>query len=119
MAEIYAVSKGRFGQMEVVQFSHDLVMHSHHETHLGFWLCGGSAYANVGPQKLPYGRDVALALNSLVSHDLRLDQDHTPACFLYCLKSYLLKGSLMSLLRPLYFSPSVIQGFHKVINDIF
>jgi AraC-like DNA-binding protein len=82
MVAIYSVYEGLFGRAEVVEYNHDLVAHAHSQTHLGYWMGGGGAHAQVMGQSIAYGRDMVLVLDGLKSHDLRLDHADSPAIFL-------------------------------------
>ncbi len=82
MVDVYSVVNGAFGRLEVVQYSHDLVMHAHSETHFAFWLYGGDAYVNVGNNQFKCARNLVLGINSLASHDLKLVDAYSPAFFL-------------------------------------
>lgn len=82
MTEIYSLLDGPFGRVEVVEYRHNLIVHSHSQTHLGFWLSGGAAHAHIGTQRINYEPHVAVGINSLVSHKLCLDDVEKPAIFL-------------------------------------
>ena len=80
--DTYCTLEGPFGRVEVLDYSHDLVMHAHSQTQLTFWMGGGSAHAHVAGQRVAFGPAQAVGVNRLVSHDLCLDQADVPAVFL-------------------------------------
>lgn len=80
--DVFSVNKGLFGRIEVVQYRHNLVTHIHSQTNFSFWISGGAAYTNIGPERVNYQSNTALGINSLVSHDLCLNNPNKPATFL-------------------------------------
>ncbi len=82
MVDFYVVKEGDFGRVEVVKQYHDLVMHAHPYTHFSYWLGGGLVHSRVGQHMVQMGSDVALGVNSHVSHDLRLNDANQAAIFL-------------------------------------
>lgn len=82
MVDFYVVKEGDFGRVEVVKQHHDLVMHAHPYTHFSYWVGGGLVHSRVGQHTVQMGSDVALGVNSHVSHDLRLNDANQAAIFL-------------------------------------
>lgn len=82
MVDFYVVKEGDFGRVEVVKQHHDLVMHAHPYTHFSYWVGGGLVHSRVGQYTVQMGSDVALGVNSHVSHDLRLNDANQAAIFL-------------------------------------
>jgi AraC-like DNA-binding protein len=77
-----SIIEGEFGRVEVLEFSHDLVMQAHPQTHFGFWLGGGAAMTQAGGQLVRFDEDTVFAANSHESHDLKLLHPQQPALFL-------------------------------------
>jgi AraC-like DNA-binding protein len=103
MAAIYSVLEGPFGRAEVVEYNHNLVVHAHSQIHFGFWMGGGTAHAHVASHEVTFSRQMVLTLNSLMSHDLRLNQVENPALFLMLyLNDDWLDELFSDLNRPLY-----------------
>jgi AraC-like DNA-binding protein len=82
MLDILALTRGDYGRVEVVKYTHDLVVHAHPQTHFSFWLGGGLAKAQVDKNFVQLGPDLALGVNSHVSHDLCLHDAQRGAVFL-------------------------------------
>jgi AraC-like DNA-binding protein len=82
MVDLFAVTEGDYGRVEVVEHNHDLVMHAHPYTQFAFWLGGGMARSRVGQHMVQLGPDMALGVNSHASHDLRLEDPEKPAVVL-------------------------------------
>ena len=82
MTDIFSMIQGPYGRVEVVEYNHNLVVHSHSTTHLGFWLGGGLAHAHIGNQRIDYGSNRAIGINSFASHSLCLNDLKEPAIFL-------------------------------------
>ena len=82
MLDLFASIQGDYGHVEVVKYNHDLVMHAHPQTHFSFWLGGGLAHAHVDKSLAQLGPDLALGVNSHVSHDLCLHDAQRGAIFL-------------------------------------
>lgn len=82
MVDFYTVKEGDFGRVEVVKQHHDLVMHAHPYTHFSYWVSGGLVHSRVGQHTVQLGSNVALGVNSHVSHDLRLNDGNQAAIFL-------------------------------------
>ncbi len=82
MANTFSMIQGPYGRIEVVEYNHNLVVHSHSTTHLGFWLDGGGAHAHIGNQRIDYGPHMAIGINSFASHSLCLNNPKEPAIFL-------------------------------------
>jgi AraC-like DNA-binding protein len=91
MTDAYALREGAFGRAVVLDLRDDLVAHAHAETQFAFWLGGGRAQANLGPELVQYSENVALGTNAYESHDARLLDPSQPAVFLvlYISKSWL------------------------------
>lgn len=98
----YCVLEGVFGRAEVLDYSHDLVVHAHSRPQLAFWMGGGSAYAHVAGQRVAFRADLALGVNRLISHDLCLDDGDARAVFLV-----------------LYLDDVFLQDCTNRANDIF
>jgi AraC-like DNA-binding protein len=79
---LITVIKGVYGRMEIVEYRHNLVTHIHSQPHFSFWISGGQAYTHVGTERIDYQTNLALGINSLVSHDLCLSNKNKPATFL-------------------------------------
>lgn len=82
MAEAYAFREGAFGQAIVLEAGSDLVVHSHSESQIVFWLGGAKARATVGTEDVLYGENTGLGTNANESHDMVLLDDSGPAVFL-------------------------------------
>lgn len=82
MQEFFLFGEGDFGCVEIVECSHDLVVHSHSRSHLTFWLGGGSAYSNICNRRINYSAFSAIGIDCHVAHDLCLDDQCRPAIFL-------------------------------------
>lgn len=82
MLDLFASMQGDYGHVEVVKYSHDLVVHAHPQTHFSFWLGGGLAHAHVDKSLAQLGPDLALGVNSHASHDLCLHDAQRGAIFL-------------------------------------
>jgi len=82
MHDLFALTHGDYGHVEVVKYSHDLVVHAHPQTLFSFWLGGGLAYAHVDKSLAQLGPDLALGVNSHASHDLCLHDAQRGAIFL-------------------------------------
>ena len=95
--DVFSVVSGDFGRIEIVRYSHDLVMHAHPQTHFCFWLSGGTAHSTTGNAVTPIDLRYGVGINSLVSHDLCLDHHAEPAVFLML---YLENAWLDGLLEP-------------------
>ncbi len=102
MVNQFSVCEGEFGRVELIEYSHDLVVHAHSQPHVMVWLGGGLAHAHIAGEKLNFTSDMVLYVNSFVSHNLCLDDAKVPAIFLMIyIENDWLEGDLLNLFNGL------------------
>lgn len=82
MSEIFAMVKGAFGKVVVLEVRHDLVPHSHSEIQFSYWLGGGKGHGMVSEESVVYNDAMAVCINRYQAHDLVVNEDGEPIMML-------------------------------------
>jgi AraC-like DNA-binding protein len=82
MSEVFAMVKGEFGKVVVLEVRHGLVHHAHSEIQFGYWLGGGEGCGIVNDESVVYSKATAVCINRYQTHNLIMSEDGEPIMML-------------------------------------
>lgn len=82
MSELFAMVKGVFGKITVLEVGHKLVPHAHSEIQFCYWLAGGEAHGLANDEPVIYCEGMAVGINRYQAHDLVMNENAEPMMLL-------------------------------------